>query len=147
MKRVIDVVKNRDAAGVYRLAGDAPLDEIVKKVRELGYAVFLIEGDAIRDKDDFLASIARTLQFPPYFGANWDALEDCLTDMSWIEGDSFVIVCTSLNRFSSQHPRDFATALDIFKDAGAFWKSQGGGFFVLLAGNDPERSDLESLDW
>jgi hypothetical protein len=34
------------------------------------------------------------LQFPYYFGGNFNAIEDCLTDLDWLPGDSYVLVMT-----------------------------------------------------
>ena len=34
------------------------------------------------DKATLLARLAAALQFPDWFGHNWDALSDCLTDLS-----------------------------------------------------------------
>jgi RNAse (barnase) inhibitor barstar len=36
---------------------------------------------AINSKADLLALLARDLSFPDAFGANWDALFDCLCDL------------------------------------------------------------------
>lgn len=38
----------------------------------------------IRSKQKLLAILADKLRFPGYFGWNWDALEECLGDLSWL---------------------------------------------------------------
>lgn len=40
----------------------------------------VIPIDKALDKGTLLTSIARACDFPDYFGHNWDALWDCLTD-------------------------------------------------------------------
>jgi len=39
----------------------------------------------ISGKRELFEKLAVSLHFPDYFGGNWDALEDLLTDLSWIE--------------------------------------------------------------
>ena len=39
----------------------------------------------ISDKQRLLEVIATELRFPKYFGFNWDALDECLADLSWLE--------------------------------------------------------------
>jgi RNAse (barnase) inhibitor barstar len=40
---------------------------------------------AIIQKQDLLGCIATKLKFPDYFGYNWDALDECLADLSWLQ--------------------------------------------------------------
>jgi hypothetical protein len=41
----------------------------------------------VRSKAKLLAILADKLRFPGYFGHNWDALEECLRDLSWLAPD------------------------------------------------------------
>ena len=45
----------------------------------------------VRDQRGLHAAIARGLCFPDYYGANWNALIDCLSDLSWIDKGEVVI--------------------------------------------------------
>lgn len=42
---------------------------------------------AARGKEKLLGVLAKGLRFPKYFGGNWDALDECLRDLSWL-GDT-----------------------------------------------------------
>ncbi|MBR0705334.1 barstar family protein [Bradyrhizobium liaoningense] len=39
---------------------------------------------SITTKRALLTAIATQLSFPDYFGGNWDALEECIRDLSWL---------------------------------------------------------------
>jgi RNAse (barnase) inhibitor barstar len=45
-------------------------------------AAFDLNGEPIRTRDDLLRGIADAMQFPDYFGMNWDAVIDCLRDLA-----------------------------------------------------------------
>jgi RNAse (barnase) inhibitor barstar len=46
----------------------------------------------IRSREELFAALASTLCFPNYFGHNWDALSDCLSDFSWIDSKSIYLI-------------------------------------------------------
>lgn len=53
-----------------------------KYVEEAGYRAELPAG--ITSKAALLDALAVNLRFPEYFGRNWDALWECICDLSWL---------------------------------------------------------------
>jgi RNAse (barnase) inhibitor barstar len=43
-------------------------------------------------KDELLEFLCLELDFPSYFGFNWDALLDCLSDFSWLHVRKITII-------------------------------------------------------
>ena len=41
----------------------------------------------ITSKAELMSQLSTQLGFPEYFGANWDALYDCLTDFGWLHSE------------------------------------------------------------
>ena len=93
-----------------------------------------MQGIGVRTKDQFLNETAKAFKFPAYFGNNWDAFEDCLTDMSWVEADGFLVLFDTFDSFAQHSPDDFAIALDILSASCQFWSEHGKVLIVLLHG-------------
>ena len=71
----------------------------------------------LRRKQDLLRAVAESLKFPPYFGHNWDALEECLCDLSWLGGESGIVVVHKHTPLADDGQR--AIYLDILRKAQA----------------------------
>ena len=54
-----------------------------------------------RGKEKVLGVLAAKLRFPSYFGHNWDALEECLRDLSWLGDQAKVVIVHEAFPFSS----------------------------------------------
>ncbi len=134
MKRLSDMLEDPGSSNVYLLGDSLSVEHLEKLTGERGLAFFHLEGRDIRDKDQFLKKAALALRFPEYFGNNWDAFSDCLTDMSWHESSGFVILYDHFDSLAEHSPRDFEIALEIFKESAEFWHNQGKALFVLLQG-------------
>ena len=81
------------------------------------------------DKNELLARLARALQFPAWFGANWDALEDCLTDLSWLGADGHVLL---LEGASGLPADDFGVLADVLSSSAQYWADRGRSFFAVF---------------
>ncbi|URO01542.1 barstar family protein [Leclercia adecarboxylata] len=83
--------------------------------------VFVVRIDPNIDlTDEFLRSLYYVLWFPGYFGFNWDALYDCLCDLSWLPCRKIVLLHDSL----PQIPKlDLEIYFGILRDAVLDWKN------------------------
>lgn len=122
-----------DAArsGVYRAPGTAEIEDAARGTR-LGLARVDLRG--AQDKDALLERLAGALGFPEWFGGNWDALEDCLQDLSWRTGDGHVLVFEGQDGLA---PDDLGVLIDVLGTSAGFWAERGRPFFAVFV--DAER--------
>jgi RNAse (barnase) inhibitor barstar len=121
-----------EKAGVYHLVKDAR--EVAQAAAEAGLSAYRIDIGHAHDKEDFLEDVAKAMNFPDWFGGNWDALADCLKDLSWLEGRGYVVILEKSKHFCDAHRHEFDQAIDVLKDAAAFWRGQGKPFWALIGG-------------
>jgi hypothetical protein len=120
--------------GVYHLNSRARPAAIFSRAAAHGWLGFFLDGSHITDKASFLQACAEAMHFPPYFGQNWDAFEDSLTDLAWAPAAGYLLLYDHVSRFAATHPGEWQTALDILFDAVPYWQSNGIPFYVLLRG-------------
>jgi RNAse (barnase) inhibitor barstar len=74
---------------------------------------------AIATRDQLFAVLARELRLPSYFGGNWDALSDCLRDLSWIEPRRVIIDHEAVPVLDTVTLRAY---LEVLRDCATDWK-------------------------
>ncbi|MBI3139947.1 MAG: barstar family protein [Sphingobacteriales bacterium] len=90
-------------------------------VHDFNHDCFLfVLSNKIESKSDLLLEISRGLNFPNYFGNNWDALEECLCDLSWITEKSICIIHRALPRLKED---ELEIYLSILGDLKNVWHS------------------------
>lgn len=125
MQRLGDASKS----GVYRTSR---MDEILDATRGSVLQVSRIDLAGAADKDALMERIARALEFPRWFGGNWDALEDCLTDLSWSKAGGHVLLLEG----AAELPADERGILvDILAAAAAWWVDRKRPFFAVFLGS------------
>ena len=124
MSKLLQRLTDASRSGVYR----APRDDAVLEVtRGSDLDVALIDG-----KTGVIEAIARALDFPEWFGGNWDALEDSLGDLSWRRGAGHVLVFRSYPAGD-----DCGVLIDILRSTAEYWAQRRRPFFAVLI--DPQR--------
>ena len=145
MKQLLDILEDFRTSGVFRLEGDISAKELSNISKQHGLAFFLLDGAKITNKEQFLKEAAVQLQFPDYFGANWDAFEDCLTDMSWHEAGGYVIMFDGAAAFAERSPEQFNMAVQIFRSCAEFWRDRNRLFLVMLSGLGDKGKELPAI--
>jgi len=75
-----------------------------------------------------LDELARALDMPRWFGHNWDALEDCLTDLDWLPAQPILLVVEG----HLATPEEADTLVSILQSACDSWADAARDFHVLL---------------
>jgi RNAse (barnase) inhibitor barstar len=57
-----------------------------------GFKRIIVINERINNKDHLFDVLSRNLNFPSYFGGNWDAVADLLCDFSWYDEEIIFIV-------------------------------------------------------
>jgi RNAse (barnase) inhibitor barstar len=95
-----------------------------------------------RDKAAVMAAIAAGFGFPAWFGANLDALFDCLTDLEPVAGAArpgFVLVVEHLPAGPAFGEDDRDALLDVFRDAADRFSGRGIAFRTFWSVSRAER--------
>ncbi|GAB4191411.1 MAG: hypothetical protein OHK0022_05120 [Roseiflexaceae bacterium] len=142
MNKIDALVAGEPPPGLYRFASRAQPDNLAQELAERGWRCFWLDGGKIDDKASFLRACAEAMQFPDYFGRNWDALEECLTDLSWVQAEGYVLLYDQVARFVAAEPDQWSTAREILDGAVASWGRAGTPLYVLLRGTAGRLPDL-----
>ncbi|MBS0431632.1 MAG: barstar family protein [Proteobacteria bacterium] len=110
------------------------LDELDAAAHEQGLVVRRISLAGCSGKHDLLRRIAAALAFPQTFGANWDALADCLDDLSWLpQGIGYAWLFDHAEDLRAASENDFDTLRDILDEACKRWQDRDTSCFAFLA--------------
>jgi barstar (barnase inhibitor) len=125
------------AAGLYRLTSRRSTATLRRQIERAGWRCFTLDGAGVADKGSFLRAVAEAMAFPAYFGKNWDALEECLTDLSWVAGADragYIVLYEHVAPFIREAPADWAVAREILAAAVDHWRGTPTPLAVLLRG-------------
>ena len=98
------------------------------------FIIAVLDGTVAATRAGFFQEIAHVLSFPDYFGRNWDAVYDCLTDLTWLPATGYVLILDGFEQFATDEPEQWDIGLKVLREACAFWQPLTRSMFALLYG-------------
>lgn len=119
MSKLLQRLQDPVRSGVYRARQDAEVRDATR-ASELDVVAIALGKEPVR-------AIAAALAFPDWFGQNWDALEDCLQDLSWRKAAGRVLL------LEGAVPGDeLGILVDVLRSSAEFWSGRGRPFFAVF---------------
>ena len=86
--------------------------------------------EGIKSKAVLLDAVSVALRLPDYFGGNWDALDECIRDLSWLpEGD---VILAHQDLPLAEDRASLSTYLAILKEAVEKWRASGRRNLIVV---------------
>ena len=113
------------------LTQDEVYTKMYQEAHSDAYAVYWRGKRCLTDSDIFREASA-SFQFPDYFGENWPALDECITDLEWIK---FTRIFLLIDDFDKMFAGDTAAQRLLIKHLNMWiddWATQGITFEVWV---------------
>ncbi|MDH3294138.1 MAG: barstar family protein [Acidimicrobiia bacterium] len=101
-------------AGVWRIERFGPIQ--IELVSCFGRSVQRISNLLVADKAAIMDQLASAFQFPEWFGHNWDALYDSLSERAAGDGFPDIVVVEPVTGGGDQADRNVTTLAEILAD-------------------------------
>ena len=130
--------------GIYRWHSAFEVSDVRHTVEHAGWRFAEVDGWHGGTKAELLAAIGEALDFPDDYGQNFDALADCLADVTAGDSEGWVLLWDGWGPLARADERAFSVALSVL--GGRVNADKGGRFAVLLRGEGPDVPGVASLD-
>jgi len=136
MSKLLQRLSDASKSGVYRATR---ADEILDATQGSALRSVRIGLAGAAGKGAVIERIAGALEFPQWFGGNWDALEDCLADLSWSSATGHVLLIEGAGELASD---ERGILIDILASAAASWAERKRPFFAVFLDGSPTLPEL-----
>lgn len=87
-----------------------------------GHVLIRLDGAKMTRLDSLYNEFVHAFKFPEYFGRNYNALSECLSDLNWLPADGYVIEIQNSNCLLMNEPDDVLDGfLDILHRVSGNW--------------------------
>jgi len=83
-----------------------------------------MRGQEMLDSDGVFTQFYEAMRLPDYFGWNWDALRDCLSDLHWLDAQHFLLTVDDTDAVLSARPDERRFFFRALQRSAYFWAAQ-----------------------
>lgn len=128
-KALQDLLAQPQQASIYHLPHHGQTG-LAKAAKALGFACFKVDLEESVHMGKILSALGHALHFPDWYGANLDALNDCLTDFSWREAPGYIITIYGADALHAES-NSFAALNEVLANAIAEWRTRDVPFWIF----------------
>ena len=101
----------------------------IKLCRDRGFCAIQVDLASVQNEGDLLSRLASAMNFPDYFGMNWNTLIDCLRDLSWLSPTGLLLVLENSEGLWRQ-PKVAGSLVEVWLLCAEFWAKHGAPFHL-----------------
>ena len=140
-----DFVTHAGPPEILRVKSEKEWQRLKEKALKAGHLCVELNGGRMRDKQTILDEFETHIPLPDYFGGNWDALEECLTDPGVLgKKKGCLLIIHGADLVAESSPEEYEELLDILLETSRHWLGQRPPFpfkTALISEGPPKRSD------
>lgn len=125
------LLKSVDASGIFHLP-PVRQSAIEAAARQAHFCCLTADITGQSSTPDCLRQLGAALNFPIWYGANFDALYDCLSDADWQPAKGHVLFINGMAGLRASDPADFATLIEVFQSAAEARRPLRTPFWILI---------------
>ena len=126
-----DFLPDGERAGLYHLPAERR-DAIEQQARRLGFRISAADLSASLTIADALTELGRACAFPDWYGANFDALFDCLADTEALPAPGQLLLIAGLAALRRNSADELNTLLEVFAAAAEDRRSGTQPLWILI---------------
>lgn len=142
MSGLAALLARRTPPGIYTWHAGFDVADVRHTVEHAGWSFAHVDGLLAQSKPELLRAVGEALDFPDWYGQNFDAMADCLSDVD--RGDGTVLLWDGWAPFARSEPQAFSVALSVLGTR--VNADRRSPFAVLLRGEGPQLSGVATLD-
>ncbi|HDR4565347.1 MULTISPECIES: barstar family protein [Bacillus cereus group] len=80
-----------------------------------------INGSKCGDINGLFSEFSKKMNFPDYFGDNWNSFDECINDLSWLKSKQYLILINDTEKLLANDNENFEVLIEILSDTCMEW--------------------------